>query len=175
MSTSTSPDRLTIDMTVMRDYLDPGEQRHQLAVRLFALARAGEVGLVSAPQGQRLDVSGGGELDAQLQGLVAAGEVQHAEQVSRLPAVTPFRTGRIVEGFDEAWSEIVRTWRTHEGRRPEEGAVDRFYVETHLLEQRDVFVTDDRALLAVCRRLRDEHGFAIEAASLADYLGGRDS
>jgi hypothetical protein len=38
----TSPERLTIDMTVMRDYIDP--QRHQLAVDLFAVARAGKVG-----------------------------------------------------------------------------------------------------------------------------------
>jgi hypothetical protein len=38
----TSPERLTIDMTVMRDYIDP--QCHQLAVDLFAVARAGKVG-----------------------------------------------------------------------------------------------------------------------------------
>jgi hypothetical protein len=31
-------------------------------------------------EGQRLDVSGGGQLEAQLDGLVAAGDVQHAEQ-----------------------------------------------------------------------------------------------
>ncbi len=169
-----SPDRLTIDMTVMRDYLDPREQRHALALELFALARDGDVELVSAPQGQRLDVPGG-ELHDQLHGLIEAGDVQHAEQIARISEATviPFIIGHVVEGFDEAWSEIVRTWRTHEGKRPEEVAVDRFYVETHLLEERDVFITDDRALRAVCRRLRDEHGFAIEAMSLADYLDGR--
>jgi hypothetical protein len=60
-----SPERLTIDMTVMRDYLDPRRLQHQLAVELFALARSSNVELVTAPQGQRLDVSGGGELDQQ--------------------------------------------------------------------------------------------------------------
>ncbi len=36
-----------------------------------------------------------------------------------------------------------------------------------------MFVTDDRSLLAVCRYLHDEFGFAIKAMSLADYLDSR--
>jgi hypothetical protein len=119
---------LTIDMTVMRDYLDPSQQRHPLALELFALARSGKVELVSAPQGMRLDVGGGGELDSQLQRLVAGSEVQHAEQVSRVSEATllPLILGRHVEGFDEAWSEIVDTWRTDEGKRPDQTPNDRF-------------------------------------------------
>jgi hypothetical protein len=110
-----------------------------------------------------------------LRGLVATGDVQHAEQVSRVSEGTllPLTLGRVLDGFDEAWSEIVRTWRTHDGKRPEGGAVDRYYVETHILERRGVFVTDDRALRAVCRRLSDEHGYPIVATPLADYLSSR--
>jgi hypothetical protein len=167
-------EQLTIDMTVMRDYLDPREQRHPLAAELFTLARHGEVELFSAPQGHSLDVREGSDLDRQLQELIAAGDVQHAEQVSRLPLTLPFVIGRGVEGFDEAWKAIDADWHTHEGKRPGEAPVDLFYVETHLIDKRDVFITDDRTLLAVCRRLRDEHGFAIEAMTLGDYLAARD-
>lgn len=48
-----------------------------------------------------------------------------------------------------------------------------FYVKLTCFEERDVFVTDDRSLLAVCRYLHDEFGFAIKAMSLADYLDSR--
>jgi hypothetical protein len=33
-----------------------------------------------------------------------------------------------------------------------------------------VFITDDRRLRKMCRRLNDGHGFAIVATSLAEYL-----
>jgi len=44
------------------------------------------------------------------------------------------------------------------------------HLETHVADERDVFITDDRALRAMCRRLRDEHGFPIESMGLAEYL-----
>lgn len=39
--------------------------------------------------------------------------------------------------------------------------------------QRDVFLTDDRPLLVMCRRFREEHDIAIEAMSSSDYLARR--
>jgi hypothetical protein len=36
-----------------------------------------------------------------------------------------------------------------------------------------VFLTDDKRLLTMCRRLREEHGFPIVAMRLSDYLEGR--
>jgi hypothetical protein len=38
---------------------------------------------------------------------------------------------------------------------------------------RDVFITDDKRLLVMCRRLREEHGFPIVAMRIADYLDER--
>jgi hypothetical protein len=35
---------------------------------------------------------------------------------------------------------------------------------------RDVFLTDDLGLSTMCDRLRKEHGFAIHAESLKDYV-----
>jgi hypothetical protein len=96
-------------------------------------------------------------------------QVGEAPQVARVSEVTflPLVLGHYVEGFTEAWDEIAAGW----ARAP--GPADRFHVETHVVNERDVFITDDRRLLAMCRRLREEHGFAIVAMGLADYLGKR--
>jgi hypothetical protein len=42
-----------------------------------------------------------------------------------------------------------------------------------VLEERDFFITDDLALLTMCRRLRDEHEIPVEAMSVGDYLASR--
>lgn len=168
VSLMTKPERLTIDATVAFDYLDPEQGRHALAVELFALAERGEVELATAPQGYRLDVKGG-ELAEQVRESFEREQVRQARQVARVSEVTflPFTLGHYFEGFVEAWAAIAEGWR----RAP--GGADRFHVETHLADGRDVFITDDRRLLVMCRRLREEHGFPIVAMSLADYLGER--
>jgi hypothetical protein len=79
--------------------------------------------------------------------------------------------GAYVDGFVEAWNAVVATWRSHERTPPQIG--DRFHVETHVLERRDVFLTDDRPLLVMCRRLREEHGVPIVAMGLVEYLDSR--
>ena len=63
----------------------------------------------------------------------------------------------------------MASWRSHEWTPP--GDADRFHVETHVFGERDVFITDDRPLLVMCRRLREEEGVEIEAMTLAEYLG----
>lgn len=163
-------ERLTIDATVARDYLDPEQERHALALELFDLARRGQVELSTAPQGYRLDVSGG-DLSEQMREAFDREQVEQARQVARVSEVTfpgeDLIVGHYVEGFVEAWGEIAEGWQ----RAP--GPADRFHVETHLADKRDVFITDDKRLLVMCRRLREEHGFPIVAMSLGDYLDRR--
>ena len=76
-----------------------------------------------------------------------------------------------VHGFGEAWTQVIETWRSHDGKSPgPAGCADRLHVETHVIEGRDVFLTDDGPLLVMCRRLRDEHNIPVVAMRLADYL-----
>lgn len=163
------PERLTIDVTVARDFVDDRRDRHANAVALFELARRGEVELITAPQGYRLDVEG--ELAEQLQELFEREDVLQARQVARVSEVTypgaDLIPGHHVEGFAEACELIAKDCP----RAP--GAADRFHVETHLVEGRDVFITDDSRLLAMCRRLHEEHGFAVVAMTVGDYLKHR--
>jgi hypothetical protein len=60
----------------------------------------------------------------------------------------------------------------HARREPSCGP-DCMHVHTHVLEERDAFLTDDRALLVMCRRLRDEHGFPLQAMGLQAYMLAR--
>jgi hypothetical protein len=165
------PQRLTIDVTVARDVLDPERDGHADARALFELARRGEVELITAPQGYRLDVEG--ELAEQLQELFEREDVLQARQVARVSEVTypgeDLIPGHHVEGFAEACELVAKDWP----RAP--GLADRFHVETHLIEGRDVFLTDDRALRVMCGRLGEEHGFSILAMTPADYLEQRES
>jgi hypothetical protein len=166
-------ERLTIDVTVARDYVDPLRPRHARAIELFELARRGAVELSTAPQGYRLDTTG--DLAQQLESTFANERVAEAPQLAYASEVTfaseNLLTGAYVDGFAEAWDTVFATWRSHEGKPPQIG--DRFHVETHVLEERDVFLTDDRPLLAMCRRLREEHGFRLEAMGLVEYLDRR--
>jgi predicted nucleic acid-binding protein len=166
------PELLTIDATVAFDYIGGAEPRHALAVELVERARRGQVELAAAPQGYRLDLTKGrAQSIAELRAAFAREGVRQARQVARVSEVTfpgpDLFPGNHVEGFAEACEQIAEDWP----RAP--GAADRFHVETHLTEQRDVFITDDRRLLRLCRRLRDEHGFPLVAMRLADYLAAR--
>ena len=166
-------ERLTIDATVARDYIDPSRPRHARSVELFELAREGAVELATAPQGYRLDATG--DLGKQLNSTFASEGVAEMPQLAYASEVTfPSENlfpGAYVDGFVQAWDTVIATWRSHEWKPPQIG--DRFHLETHLLEHRDVFLTDDRPLLAMCRRLREEHGIRIKAMGLAEYLDSR--
>jgi hypothetical protein len=62
--------------------------------------------------------------------------------------------GAAVEGLAGAWTELLDNWRSHEGAKPHDA--DRLHVETHVMERRDVFITNEPGLVAMCRRLRLE-------------------
>jgi hypothetical protein len=165
-----SPERVTIDTSVWIDYRDPEGGRHPLALALFALAERGEVELWAAPQGYRLDLTRADSAE-QLSEAFERNEVRQARQVARVSEVTfpgeGLIVGHHVEGFVEAWASIAEGWP----KAP--GPADRFHVETHMVEGRDVFITDDKRLLKMCRLLNGEHGFSIDAMPLADYLDHR--
>jgi hypothetical protein len=166
-----TPERITVDTTVARDVMDPRRSGHRYALELLAMAERGEVELMIAPQGRRLDVTHGDLLD-QLQPLIDE-HLPEARQVARLSEATyPSETlfpGAIVHGFDEAWDQVAASW---EAKDPP-GRNDRFHVETHVLEQRDVFITNDGALIRMCDRLRGEHGLRVTAMRLQDYVASR--
>jgi predicted nucleic acid-binding protein len=165
------PERLTIDASVWIDYRDDESDRHPLARSLFALAERGEIQLWAAPQGYRLDLTRADSAE-QLSEAFECEEVRPARQVARVSEVTfvgeDLIVGQHVERFVEAWASIAEGWP----KAP--GPADRFHVETHLVEERDVFITDDRRLLKMCRLLNDQHGFSIVAMSLAEYLEQHD-
>jgi hypothetical protein len=167
-----SPERLTIDVTVARDFLDAGRAGHPSAMQLFELFRAGKVEIAAAPQGYRLDANG--RLAEQLRELTKAEGVDEAHQLAYTSEVTytseTLVTGAFVPGVSEAWNRITANWRSHEWKPP--GVADRFHVETHILDGRDVFLTEDQALLVMCRRLREEDGFPVTAMRVAEYLDG---
>jgi len=79
--------------------------------------------------------------------------------------------GHFVAGFADAWNDVAANWRSHEWTPP--GLADRFHIETHVIEGRDVFLTADQPLRVMCRRLRDEHGINVVAMGLVEYLEGR--
>ena len=160
-------------MTVVRDYLGERREGHARAADLFEQARSGDVNIAVAPQGHRFDAKGA--LADEVRELFKLDGVEEARQLAYVSEETypseDLIVGAYVEGFPDAWAQVASTWPSHEGKAP--GDADRFHAETHLLEGRSVFITDDRALLVMCNRLRDEHGFAIEAMSLAEYLDSR--
>jgi hypothetical protein len=137
-------------------------------------AKSGEVELAVPPQGTLADLHGGweGDLAADLRKMDTLPGVVALRQLARLSEVTfPSETlypGYYVEGFDEAWDQVVATWKTHQGRCP--GAVDRWHVEAHIAAKRDVLITDDRALQVMCDRLRSEHGLSVHAEGLAAFI-----
>jgi hypothetical protein len=165
--------RVTIDMNVIRAYLNPVEDGHADASRLFTTAARGDVELAVPPQGSLADLHGqyGGELARDVATVLSKPGVVELSQVARLSDVTfPAKNlllGHFVEGFDQAWSAVAAGWKTHQGKLP--GAADRWYVESHLLAGNDVLVTDDRALRAMCDRLRVEHGLEVDSESLVSF------
>lgn len=169
-----SCERLTIDVMVARDYLDAERDGHARSRALFGLARSGEVELALATSGYVIDVlRHEGELAEQVRALLESESVVSTAQLSYPGVMYPDAyPGAFVEGLREAWDAVLERWdaHTHEGRPPERA--DALHIETHIMEGRDVFLTEERGLLAMCRRLR-QHGFAVEAMRVDDYLARR--
>ena len=163
-------ERITIDVTVARDYQDSKRRRHAQALELFELARQGSIELSIAPQGYRLDVTGdlAEQLDAALanEGVAEAPQLAYPSEAT-YPGENLF-PGAYVDGFADAWEAVVESWHSHEGNPP--SLKDRFHVETHVLDGRDIFLTDDGPLLVMCRRLHDEHAVNVVGMRLRDYL-----
>lgn len=167
------PQRLTIDVNVARDFLDAARPGHGDAVELFRLARERVVDLAAAPQGYAIDVHGA--LSEQLNTLFEDEKVVWTPQLAYASELTypsdDLYPGAYVEDLAGSWAEVVTTWRSHEGKVPQ--PQDLWHVETHINAGRDVFLTSDKPLLAMCKRLRIEHGVVITAMSITDYLNRR--
>jgi hypothetical protein len=167
----TQRETVTIDASVVIDFIEPAQDRHALAKELFALHRSGAIELALATSGTAFDFTP--ERAAQVRAVCEAQGVATTPQLAYPGVLYPGEgayPGAGVHGFGEAWRAILDNWKSHEG--PEPGTKDALHVETHVLLRRDVFVTDDRALLAMCRRLTD-YGFAIRAVRLEEYVEGR--
>jgi hypothetical protein len=168
------PELVTLDMTAIRDAVEEGRAQHAEGLTLLALAERGEVELGVPPQGALADLHGqfGGDLAQQIRALLTRPGVVELPQIARLSDVTfPSVTlwpGHYVEDFGGAWDAVADDWKTDKGPCPK--SFDRWYVESHVLGGRDVIVTDDRALGAMCDRLRDEHGLAVQAESLLHFV-----
>lgn len=163
------PHRLTIDVNIVRDFVDPRRDGHKLATELFA-RNGSDVDLAIAAQGHRLDATGilGGKLHEAL-AREGIGETRQLAYLSEAtyPSEDLF-PGQYVDGFKEAWSQIIDMWKTDQGRAP--APPDDFHVEAHVLDKRDFFLTSDRALRAMCGRLHDEHQIPIVAMTVREYF-----
>ncbi len=80
--------------------------------------------------------------------------------------------GAVVDGFPEAWGAALEQLPPGKKHRP--GNEDRLHVESHLLDGRDVFITDDKPVLKMCALLATA-GWKIDAVGLVDYFKRRDS
>ncbi len=166
-------ERVTIDQTVALAYLNPREDSHEDAKRLFTLAREGEVEVASATSGRLVDARG--DLREQLSEMFEREGVAETDPLP-YPSDELFPSDDLFpsEGVEElrrAWNAVAAEWKA-KNRKPPEPA-DCLHVETHVRDARDVFITDDKRLLDMCYALRDEHGIAIEAMRLGEYLARR--
>jgi hypothetical protein len=164
---------VTIDLTVILDYEDPGRPRHQLARALFALHQAGEIELARATSGTVVDIKDNirfGELHEMLEAKGVSELPQLAYPGLMIPGANLY-PGAAAPHVRVAWDAVLATWRTHEGKRP--NIEDSVHIETHVMMGRDVFITDDNDLLAMCRRLQNEHAIPIDACTLKSYLARR--
>jgi len=168
---------ITLDVNVVRDFQESDRDGHENAVALFDLRRRGDVEFSTAPQGYRLDVERGSPLAESLRETFANEGVGQARQLAYPSEVTypgeDLFPGRYVEGLPEAWNHVAANWHSHEWTPPEDA--DRLYVETHIIDRGDVFLTDDRPLRVMCRRLREEHHYPVVAMTVAEYLRRRET
>lgn len=171
--------RLTLDMTAIRDLVYEDRERHPDGLRLLSLAERGDVELGIPAQGSLADLRGqlGGELADRIKALHSRPGVVGLPQLARLSEVTfpgeNLFPGYFVDGFSDAWDQVAATWKTHQGKCP--GDFDRWYVESHIADRRDVLLTDDEPLRVMCDRLREEHGLPIRTEPLHDCVARLDA
>jgi hypothetical protein len=179
-SASVNPrQRLTVDIMVFRDYLER-RKGYPDAAALLEFHRRGEVELGAASSGYLIDATklgptgdrASGKLWQDLHALFEAEGITETVQLAYPGVMVPGPgaiPGAAVEGFGVAWDAALASWPGNE-KKP--GDNDRLHVETHLLEGRDVLITNDGPLLAMCGRLR-AHGLAVTAMTVAEYLASR--
>jgi hypothetical protein len=159
------PERLTLDSTATIDLLDEDQVRNPLALGLLDLAKVGRVELAVAASGHVHDQKGNAA--RRLRELERAGvlvTVQLAYPSVMYPGTNGF-PGPAVAHFRAAWDAVL----AETGALPRDR--DALHVESHLLEERNVFITDDEWLLGACRRLAEKHRLPLVADSLGGYLG----
>jgi hypothetical protein len=169
------PEQLTIDLDVLRDYLDDGRKNHADALALFQLGEQGKARLLIAFSGSLWDLTDGhtrepGQLLQQLHAMIESGKASQTTGLAYPGVFVPGATvpGAGVEGFFEKWKAVLAIWKSSDGKAP--GWGDALWVETHVLVKGDYFITRDAALLAMCRRLHDEHDVSVRALRSAEYL-----
>ena len=108
-------ERITLDMTAIRDATYDDRERHRDALKPLELAKR-DVELGVPPQGSRtdkLDGQFGGDLVERVRGLLSEPGVVELPQVARLSEVTvpgaDLLPGVDVHGLHEAWDTIVPT------------------------------------------------------------------
>lgn len=131
-------ERLTVDTNVARDYLEVHRREHETAVVLFNLASAGHVEIALAPQAFRLDHAERFHRQFRPGQIVELRQLPYVSEAT-FPSDDLFPSGDTT--FADAWDDLLLTWRSHEGPKPE--IEDRFHVEAHVAEGRDVFLTRD--------------------------------
>jgi hypothetical protein len=144
-----SPLRVSIDQTVVLDFLRPERPGHDLALVLFELARNGEIELRIAPQGHRFD-AWDGELRDDIRRMLATQPVSESPQLAYLsdqtfPGENLF-PGHYVEGLRDAWNSLLGTWGSDGQRGKKPGDQDWWHVETALADGSVVLLTDDRGI-----------------------------
>lgn len=160
--TKNTVELLTIDFNIAWDYLRPSREHHDDAVSLFEL-NGEAVELAMAPQGRRLDADE--SLQREVEQLCENKNITELRQLAYLSEATFPSTdllpGQVVPAFQKDWDAALAAWRTHEGPMPR--YPDNLHLETHILEDRDVFITRDRGLLVMSGRLNELFGYSIEA------------
>jgi hypothetical protein len=173
---------LTIDNTVVLDMIDsrPCRTRHPLGLRLAALAEAGDVELGVPPQGHRFDrVAGRPDLFLELRRKFPKARIVELAQVSR-PSAKTLPSGSLLPGsHDQKLGEALRAmsnnWDSSRCGKGPPGDKDKWYIETHVTEKRDVLLSDDGAVLTAVERLNTEHDFVITAMGLEQYVRSRST
>jgi hypothetical protein len=157
------PERVTIDMTVVIDLLEPDAERHADALKLLAMAEAGDVELGIAPQGHLHDNPD--DRVRELRRRYPQVVFLELPQVAYLSEHTYPAPDLYLGNDDGKLANAMRQVSVDEN--------DAWHVETHAVAGRDVFITDDDRLKKRIKRLNSEHGFTIDAMRLEEFVATR--
>lgn len=163
--------RVSIDQTVVLDYLRPNRAGHPFACALFELADSGQVELRIAPQGHRFDAWG--ELRDDIYRMLATTSLRESPQLAYLseqtfPAEDLF-PGHHIEGLRAAWDAELETWGSDGQRGSKPGDQDWWHVETAVADGSIALLTGDHGIHNMCRKLRGRR-FRTDATTVEQYL-----